>query len=148
MPENKKQREVRQGDRIRVAYDGYFADGTQFDTSQGNAPLVFTVGAGEVIPGFDQAVVGLKPGEKCSVAVASENAYGPHVAEMVAEVERKMIPDDEKLIVGNFLEVSTEDGNSFEVQIVELTETTAVLDGNHPLAGKDLLFDIELLDFV
>lgn len=145
---DKTRREVQQGDRVRVAYDGFFVDGARFDTSQGNDPLVFTVGAGEVIPGFDKAVVGMKPGEKRSIIVASEDAYGPHVAEMVAEVERKLIPDDEELIVGNFLEVSTDDGDSFEVQIVELTETTAVLDGNHPLSGKDLHFDIELLEFV
>lgn len=143
-----KGRTVRRGDRIRVAYDGFFADGARFDSSEGQEPLVFTVGAGEVIPGFENGVVGMKRGESRSIVVPVEDAYGQHVAEMVAEVERHLIPNDDQLVIGNFLEVSTEDGNKFEVQITGLTDTTAVLDGNHPLAGKELHFDIELLDFV
>lgn len=143
-----KGRAVSRGDRIRVAYDGFFADGSRFDTSEGHEPLVFTVGAGEVIPGFETGVIGMKRGERRSIVVAAEDAYGQHVADMVAEVERQLIPNDDQLVIGNFLEVSTEGGDKFEVQIAGLTDTTAVLDGNHPLAGKELHFDIELLDFV
>jgi FKBP-type peptidyl-prolyl cis-trans isomerase 2 len=141
-------RKVRVGDRVRVAYVGRFPDGTEFDTSLGNPPLVFTVGAGEVIPGFEQGVVGMQLGESRTVVVAPAEGYGLHVPEMVAEVERKLIPDDDQLVVGNFLEVRTEDGTTFEVQIKQLTDTMVVLDGNHPLSGKDLHFEIELLDFV
>jgi len=142
------QRNVQVGDRVRIAYAGCFADGTEFDSSRDNEPLVFTVGAGEVISGFDKGIIGMVQGETRSIVVAPEDGYGPHQSEMVAEVERKLIPDDDRLVVGNYLEVSTEDGNTFEVQIMKLTDTTAVLDGNHPLVGKDLHFDIDLLGFV
>lgn len=141
------QRRVQAGDRVRVAYTGRFADGTEFDSSTGNEPLVFTVGAGEVIGGFEAGIAGMMAGEARSIVVTPEAGYGPHLEEMVAEVERKLIPEDHRLVVGNFLEVSTEDGNQFEVEIKALTETTALLDGNHPLAGKELHFDIELLGF-
>jgi peptidylprolyl isomerase len=141
------QRTVQIGDRVRIAYTGRFADGTEFDSSSGNEPLVFTLGAEEVIPGFEKGILGMVPGESRSITVPPEDGYGPHLEEMVAEVERKLIPEDDRLVVGNFLEVSTEDGTQFEVEIKQLTDSTAVLDGNHPLAGKELHFEIELLGF-
>jgi FKBP-type peptidyl-prolyl cis-trans isomerase 2 len=142
-----KTRVVAPGDQIRVNYVGRFANGSIFDSSEGHEPLEFTVGAEEVIAGFDQAVIGLKPGETCQVVVAPEDGYGLHRQEMVAEVDRHLIPNHEKLAVGSLLEVSLEDGQSLEVQVVKLSETAAVLDGNHPLAGKELHFEIELLEF-
>ena len=141
------ERAVAAGDQIRVNYVGRFANGSVFDSSEGREPLEFTVGAEQVIAGFDQAVIGLKPGESCQVVVAPEDGYGPHMPEMVAEVERHLIPDHEKLLLGSMLEVSLEDGQSLEVQVVELSDEVVVLDGNHPLAGKELLFEIELLEF-
>lgn len=141
-------RVVQTGDRVKLSYVGCFEDGTQFDSSEGNAPLVFTVGAGEVIPGFDKGVIGMKCGEQRSFKVAPVEGYGPHVSEMVVEIERNMIPDDDRLAVGSFLEATMEDGRSLEVQVVKLTETTVFLDGNHPLAGKTLHFEINLLGFV
>lgn len=141
-------RVVKAGDRIKLNYVGCFEDGAQFDSSEGNAPLVFTVGAGEVIPGFDKGVLGMACGERRSFKVAPEEGYGPHVSEMVVEVERNMIPDNNKLAIGSLLEANMEDGRSLEVQVVKLTETSVVLDGNHPLAGKTLHFEIDLLDFV
>ena len=145
---DQKERIVATGDQIRVHYVGSFENGSTFDSSEGREPLEFTVGAEQVIPGFDQAVVGLKPGESCKVAVAPENGYGAHVPEMIAEVERHLIPDSEKLVLGSMLEVSVEDGQTLEVQVVELSDTVVTLDGNHPLAGKELHFEIELLEFV
>jgi len=142
------ERRARSGDRVRVAYTGTFADGTQFDSSEGREPLEFTVGAGEVIPGFDQAVLGMTGGESRSVIVAPEDGYGPHLSEMVVEVERSMIPEDERLVVGSILEAQIEDGRQLEVQVIQLTEDAVVLDGNHPLAGKNLYFKISLLDFI
>ena len=142
-----QERSVVAGDQIRVNYIGRFENGSMFDSSEGREPLEFTVGAEQVIAGFDQAVIGLKPGESCKVVVAPEEGYGAHVPEMVAEVERHLIPDSEKLILGSMLEVSLEDGQSLEVQVVELSDTTVTLDGNHPLAGKELHFEIELLEF-
>jgi len=141
------ERAVAAGDQIRVNYVGRFANGSVFDSSEGREPLEFTVGAEQVIAGFDQAVIGLKPGESCQVVVAPEDGYGPHMLEMVAEVERHLIPDHEKLLLGSMLEVSLEDGQSLEVQVVELSDEVVVLDGNHPLAGKELHFEIEMLGF-
>lgn len=142
-----KERAVATGDQIRVNYVGRFENGLTFDTSEGREPLEFTVGAEQVIPGFDKAVVGLKPGDCCKVVIAPEEGYGAHVPEMIAEVERHLIPDNEKLVPGSMLEVCLENGQSLEVQVVELSETTVVLDGNHPLAGKSLHFEIEMLEF-
>jgi peptidylprolyl isomerase len=136
------------GDRVRVAYVGRFADGTVFDSSEGHEPLEFTIGAGEVIAGFDVAVSGLRPGERRTVAIPPEQGYGLHLPEMGAEVERHLIPDDHQLAIGNFLGVSAANGASFEVQIVALNETTVRLDANHPLAGKVLHFDVQLLEIV
>lgn len=139
---------VRPGDRIRVAYIGTFADGRQFDSSEGREPLEFTVAAGEVIPGFDKAVLGMRRNETRSVVVPPDEGYGPLLEEMVVEVERSMIPKNEQLMVGSILEAQIEDGRNLEVQVIELTENAVVLDGNHPLAGKDLHFEIQLLEFV
>ena len=143
-----KDRSVATGDQVRVNYVGCFENGSMFDSSEGREPLEFTVGAEQVIPGFDRAVVGLKPGESCKAVVTAEEGYGAHVPEMVAEVERHLIPDSEKLVLGSMLEVSVEDGQTLEVQVVELSDTSVVLDGNHPLAGKELHFEIEMLEFV
>ena len=142
-----KERVVAVGDLIKVNYVGRFENDSIFDSSQGPEPLEFTVGAEEVIAGFDQAVIGLKPGESCKVVITPEDGYGAHVPEMVATIERKQIPDNEKLVLGSMLEVNMEDGQSLEVQVVELSDATVVLDGNHPLAGKELHFEIEMLEF-
>ena len=141
-------RAVAAGDQIRVNYVGRFDNGELFDSSEGREPLEFTVGGEQVIAGFDRAVVGLKPGESCKVVVAPADGYGAHVPAVVATIERQQIPDNDKLMLGSMLEVSMEDGQSLEVQVVELSDETVVLDGNHPLAGKELHFEIELLDFV
>lgn len=140
-------RAVAAGDQVRVNYVGRFADGAIFDSSEGREPLEFTVGANQVIAGFDRAVLGLRPGESCQVVVSPEEGYGVHMPEMVAEVERQLIPNHEQLVLGSMLEVCLEDGQSLEVQVVELSEQAVVLDGNHPLAGKELHFEIALLEF-
>jgi FKBP-type peptidyl-prolyl cis-trans isomerase 2 len=143
-----KERAVATGDQIRVNYVGCFENGSTFDSSEGREPLEFTVGAEQVIAGFDRVVIGMKPGESCKIVVAPEDGYGAHVPDMVAEVERHLIPDNEKLILGSMLEVSMEDGQTLEVQVVELSDAVVVLDGNHPLAGKELHFEIEIIEFV
>ncbi len=144
--DNRKQ--AQDGDRVRVSYVGRFADGTVFDSSEGRDPLEFTIGAAEVIAGFDEAVRGLMPGDSRSVEIPPEQGYGLHLPEMVAEVERRMIPDDDQLAIGNFLEVRAANGATFEVRVAALTETTVHLDANHPLAGKVLHFEVQLLEFV
>ena len=144
---DQKDRTVVDGDQVRVNYIGCFADGSVFDSSEGHEPLEFTVGVGQVIAGFDQAVIGLRQGESRKVVVSHEDGYGAHLPEMVAEVERHLIPDHDKLVLGSMLEVSLEDGQSLEVQVVEISDDSVVLDGNHPLAGKELHFEIALLEF-
>jgi FKBP-type peptidyl-prolyl cis-trans isomerase 2 len=141
------QKRAQDGDRVCVSYVGRFADGTVFDSSEGNPPLEFTIGAGEVIAGFDAAVTGLLPGEGRAVEIAPEQGYGLHLPEMMAEVERSKIPNDEQLAVGSFLEVTAPNGATFEVRVVGLTDTVVQLDANHPLAGKTLYFDVQLLKF-
>jgi len=142
-----QERAVEVGDHVRVNYTGRFENGSVFDSSVGHNPLEFTVGADEVIAGFDRAVIGLKPGESCQVVIPPADGYGEHIPEMVAEVERHLIPNNEQLVLGSMLEVSMENGQSLEVQVVELSDESVVLDGNHPLAGKELHFEIEVLGF-
>lgn len=142
------QRRALDGDRVRVSYVGRFADGTIFDSSEGHEPLEFTIGAGEVIAGFDAAVKGLLPGENRVVEVPPEQGYGLHLPEMVAEVERHLIPDAQQLTLGSLLQVSAANGASFEVRVTSLDETVVRLDANHPLAGRVLHFDVVLLGFV
>jgi len=134
------------GDTVQVNYVGKFADGTIFDSSEGKAPLTFIIGQQEVISGFDKAVVGMTSGDKKSVEVPFSEAYGPHHQKLVEVVKRSLLPADLELTVGGQLEVSREDGEKMYFFIRELTDESVTLDANHPLAGKDLLFDIEVLD--
>lgn len=137
---------AKNGDQVTVRYVGTFEDGVVFDTSEGQEALEFTIGQQEVIPGFDQAVVGMKAGEIKTVTVSADQAYGPLQEDLVAELERKDLPADIELVVGNYLEVSQDDGSTFSVRISDLTETTVTLDANHPLAGKELTFEINLVE--
>lgn len=137
--------EARYGDVVRVHYTGRLDDGTVFDSSVGRDPLQFTIGNGEIIPGFEQAVIGMKPGETKTVKIMSDEAYGPHNEEMVLEIDRNQFPADLNLRVGLHLQMHQENGRSIPVMVVDISETCVTLDANHPLAGKDLTFDIELV---
>lgn len=136
---------AKKGDQVKVFYVGRLADGSIFESSEGQAPLEFVVGRKEVIRGFDQAVLGMTPGEVKTVTLPVEQAYGPHREEMVAEVGRADVPAQLELVVGNHLELTREDGEPIVVKIVALDETTVTLDANHPLAGQNLTFEIRLL---
>ena len=138
--------QVKQGDKVKVNYTGKLQDGQVFDSSEGVDPLQFTVGAGEVIPGFDQAVIGLESGAKTTVNIEPENAYGPRNEELVATVNKKDLPEDLEYSLGAQLQVTQENGNMFMVTVTEVSEESITLDANHPLAGKTLTFDIELLE--
>lgn len=133
------------GDQVQVHYTGRLADGSEFDTSRGNDPLAFVVGAGEVIAGFDAAVRGLAPGASRTVTIPADEAYGPVQEEMIVQVPRSELPADLAVEVGQQLTVTQEDGDSFEVRVTALTNGIVTLDANHPLAGQDLTFDIELV---
>jgi FKBP-type peptidyl-prolyl cis-trans isomerase 2 len=130
MPEAKK------GDTVKVHYTGKFDDGTVFDSSLDREPLVFQIGEGSVIPAFEQAVEGMNPGEAKNETIAADQAYGPHLEEMMTEVDRKLFPPNAKLEVGQMLQIPREDGKTLNVTITKVTEDKVTLDANHPLAGK------------
>jgi peptidylprolyl isomerase len=132
------------GDTVRVHYTGRLDDGQVFDSSEGHDPLEFTVGAGEVIPGFDQAVQGMTAGEEKRVTIAAEEAYGPHREEMVLTVDRNDLPQGVDPEVGQQYQMS-QAGQTFVVTVTDVTEGAVELDANHPLAGRDLTFDLQLV---
>ncbi len=136
--------EVKSGDTVAIHYTGTLTDGTTFDSSEGRDPLEFVVGSGQIIPGLDTAMPGMKEGEKKTVEIPSEQAYGPVNPEMRQAVPREGIPDEIPLEIGTQLQMQTPDGQAMPVMVVEVDEATVTLDANHPLAGKDLRFDIEL----
>ncbi len=132
------------GDTVRVHYTGRLNDGTVFDSSEGRDPLEFTLGSGQVIPGFDEAVTGMAVGDSSTVTIEPENAYGHRNEEMVQDVARSEIPADIELAVGMQLQASGP-GGEMVVTVVELTDDSVKLDANHPLAGQALTFDLELV---
>jgi peptidylprolyl isomerase len=140
--------QAKSGDTVKVHYTGKLDDGTVFDTSAEREPLQFTIGQGQLIPDFEQAVVGMNPGESKTVQIPSENAYGPHRAEMVMEVDRSEFPEDLEPKVDQRLQVSQSDGRTFPVTVTDVSESKVTLDANHPLAGKDLTFEVELSEIV
>ena len=133
------------GDRVRVHYRGSLADGTIFDSSEGREPIEFTLGAGQVIPGFERAVQGMEEGETKTFTVPAEEAYGPHRPELVYEVPRSHIPPHIELYPGARLEARDAEGSRMVLTVLEVSERAVVLDANHPLAGEDLTFEIELV---
>ena len=137
--------EVKQGDKVTIHYTGSLTDGSVFDSSRGRDPLEFTVGSGQIIPGLDAALPGMKVGDKKKVNIAPDDAYGAHSPEGVLEVPRKEMPDDLPLEVGTQLEMRGPDGRSVPVTITKVTDEAVTLDANHMLAGKELVFDFELI---
>ncbi|MBM3119336.1 MAG: peptidylprolyl isomerase [Chloroflexi bacterium] len=137
--------QVKNGDTVQVNYTGKLADGTVFDSSVERGPLEFTLGAGQLIPGFEKAVLGMKVGEKKTVIIPADEAYGPHRDEQVVEIPREELPSDLTPQVGQQLVVTQQDGRQIIVVITEVSDETVTIDANHPLAGKDLTFEIELV---
>lgn len=137
--------EAQQGNTVSVHYTGKLKDDTVFDSSRGGDPLSFEIGSGQIIPGFEKGVVGMSPGETKMVEISSEEAYGPYREDQVVEVEREKLPDDIDPEVGQQLQVQQTNGQTAVVTIKEVTPSAVMLDANHPLAGKDLTFEIELV---
>lgn len=138
--------QAKNGDTVKIHYTGKLEDGTTFDSSVDRDPLEFTLGKGEIIPGFEQAVVGMEPGESKSVDIPAEKAYGPHQKELVTEIDREKVPPKIDLEAGRQLQLQSPDGQKQVVMVTEVTESSVTLDANHPLAGKDLSFDIKLVE--
>lgn len=138
--------QVKSGDTVAIHYTGTLADGATFDSSQGRDPLEFQVGSGQIIPGLDQAIPGMAVGDKKVVEVAADDAYGQPDPNARQAVPRGEIPGDIPLDLGTQLQVQTPTGQVMPVTVVEVTEEQVTLDANHPLAGKDLTFAIELVE--
>jgi FKBP-type peptidyl-prolyl cis-trans isomerase 2 len=137
--------EAAKGDKVNVHYHGKLADGSTFDSSEGREPLEFTVGAGQVIKGFDDAILSMKPGDKKTVNIPVGDAYGHRNDDMVMEYPISEFPADMKPEVGMEIQMGDNAGNIFPVVITEVSGDKVVLDANHPLAGQDLIFEIELV---
>ncbi|MDH4101294.1 MAG: peptidylprolyl isomerase [Nitrospirota bacterium] len=138
---------AKNGDVVSVHYTGTFDDKNEFDSSQGRDPLIFVLGQGEVIDGFEQAIVGMIPGQTKSVHIPCEQAYGEHDEERVMLVPRNEIPAQIPLEVGIQLQVNAEDG-AYPVTVTAITGDQVVLDGNHPLAGHNLNFELTLVEIM
>jgi peptidylprolyl isomerase len=137
--------QAKSGDTVKIHYTGTLDDGTQFDSSKDRDPLEFEVGSGQVIPGFDKAVEGMSVGDEKSVNIASDDAYGPHHAQMVQEVPKSALPQGLEPETGMGLQAQGQDGQPINLLVTEVNENSITVDANHPLAGKDLNFDIELV---
>ncbi len=136
---------IKDGDTVRIHYTGTLLDGKVFDSSEGRDPLEFAVGSGQIIPGLDAALPGMEIGEKKRVEIDCVEAYGPINPGMRQQIPREGIPDDIPLEPGTQLQMQTPDGQALPVTVVEVDEATVTLDANHPLAGQDLVFDIEIV---
>ena len=137
---------AKDGDTVRVQYTGKLEDGSVFDSSKKSDSLQFTIGKGQVLHGVEQAVIGMQPQESKTVLVPAAEAYGPHRDEMTTQVQRSQFPDSVVLKVGQRLQINQKNGQSIAVSVLGLSDSTVTLDANHPLAGKDLTFDLQLVE--
>ncbi|MGB5247425.1 MAG: peptidylprolyl isomerase [Woeseia sp.] len=136
------------GDSVRIHYTGKLDDGTEFDSSAGRDPLEFKLGEGGIIPGFEKAVDGMAVGESKSVKIEPQEAYGPRHDQLVQEVPKTALPENLEPSVGMQLQSETPDGQAMMLVVTEVADETITVDGNHPLAGRTLNFDIELVEIV
>ena len=140
--------EAKMGDVVRINYTGRLTDGTEFDSSAGKKPLEFTIGLGQVIKGLEAEVAGMMPGDKNTVTIPCDLAYGQHRAEAIQKIDRAKVPTGLDVAVGTQLQARTSDGGLMPITVVDVDDDSVKVDANHPLAGKDLVFDVELLEIV
>lgn len=138
--------QAKSGDTVRVHYHGKLTDGTTFDSSEGREPLEFEVGSGSVIAGFDSGVTGMQVGEKKTVNIPADEAYGQKQEDLFMEFPRDRFPADMQPETGMQLNMSNGTDQNFPVTIMEVNDDTVILDANHPLAGEDLIFDLDLVE--
>ena len=136
---------IEAGKNVKVHYQGTLADGTVFDSSEGGDPFEFEIGAGTVIPGFEAAVAMMQVDETTSVTIPCAEAYGEVNEQMIGQIERSQLPDEIEPEVGMVLSLTSADGEEIPVRIVDLDDASLTLDGNHPLAGEDLTFELTLV---
>ncbi|HXS56617.1 MAG TPA: peptidylprolyl isomerase [Hanamia sp.] len=137
---------AKKGDNVKVHYKGRLTNGEQFDSSEGREPLAFTVGAGQMIKGFDDAIPGMEVGEKKTINIPAKDAYGEKNADAIIEFPKSNIPEDMQLEPGMRLQLQNQAGQPIPVVVSEVKDDVVVLDANHELAGKELVFDIELVN--
>lgn len=137
--------QVKENNTIKVNYTGKLSDGQVFDSSEGKEPLEFTLGQGQIIPGFEKGVMDMKLNEKKTITVAKEEAYGEINDDLKQEVQKTELPEDISPKVGMGLVSKTPDGKETNLRVIEVKAETVVIDGNHPLAGEDLIFDVEVV---
>lgn len=133
------------GDTVHVHYTGRLEDGSTFDSSVGSDPLVFTIGSGQVIPGFEEAIVGMEVGQTKTERIEAENAYGPPQEDLIFEIGRASLPDGAEVSVGDFLQLGVPGSDPVPVRVTEVSAEGLTLDANHPLAGKALVFELRLV---
>jgi len=138
--------QVKENNTVKVHYIGKLSDGQIFDSSEGKEPLEFTLGQGKLIPGFEKGLMDMKLNEKKTITVSKEEAYGEPQEGLIQEVQKTQLPPDMTPEVGMGLISKSEDGQEMNLVIVEVKEETIIIDGNHPLAGKDLVFDLEVVE--
>jgi peptidylprolyl isomerase len=136
------------GDTVKIHYTGKLDDGSVFSSSSNQGPMQLKLGEGHVIPGFEEAVVGMSPGESKSIKIPPEQGFGQHHDQMVQVIDRKQLPPDLKPEVGQQLEVRRSEGQTMLVTVTDISDATVTLDSNQPLAGKALAFDIKLIEIV
>ncbi len=134
------------GDTVKVHYTGRLEDGTEFDTSSGREPLEFTIGAQQVIQGFEDGVIGMEINETKTVTIPADMAYGPYHEELALDVPKEQFPPNIHPELGQQLQLTQPNGQPINVTITQITDEVVTLDANHPLAGKDLTFDIQLME--
>ena len=138
--------QAKSGDTVKIHYTGTLDDGAEFDSSAGRDPLEFELGSGQVIPGFDKAVDGMAVGESKNVRIEAEDAYGQRHDQLVGVVPKTALPEDLTPEVGMALQSQSEDGQVMHVTVVDVSDESITVDGNHPLAGQALSFEIELVE--
>ncbi len=138
--------QAKHGDNVRVHYTGTLEDGTVFDTSRSRSPLQFTLGEGRLIPGLEEAVIGMNTGDAKTVTIPPDKAYGRQRDELIVNMDRKQLPGDVQPVVGQRLEITQANDQNVLVTVTDVTESSITLDANHPLAGKALVFELELLE--
>jgi FKBP-type peptidyl-prolyl cis-trans isomerase SlpA len=137
---------VKENDTVKVHYTGKLADGQVFDSSEGKDPIEFTLGQGQLIPGFEKGLIDMKLNEKKTINIAKDEAYGDSREDLIQEVQKSELPEEIKPEVGMGLVSKSQDGREMNLVIAEVKEESIVVDGNHPLAGKDLIFDLEVVE--
>jgi FKBP-type peptidyl-prolyl cis-trans isomerase 2 len=138
--------QVKENNTVKVNYTGKLADGQVFDSSEGKEPIEFTLGQGQLIPGFEKGLIDMKLNEKKTITVAKEEAYGDVNKDLIQEVKKTELPQDMTPEVGMGLVSKSPDGQEMNLMVVEVKDESIVIDGNHPLAGKELVFDLEVIE--